>query len=485
MDLKNKNASQFDEMSMDDLMNLKVNVPRVGQKVKARVVKILDEGRLLLLDLNAQTEGRIYLEQYTKKPVNSFKELGIKVGDEVTAEIKKVQDDPALILLSRLGLVSEEHLSELEDALKNETIITTKVKSSNKGGLVLGYHSYELFLPKSLLDHELYEKREELTGTDLEVVVSEIKPSRGRNRKPNIIASRKPIFEAERQAAYEERMELRLEELDKINTGDILVGTIEKLEPHAATVKFEHVMGLLRISQVSHYRIDKLEDVLSIGDEVRVKVIKKEGNRLDLSVKALLPTPFEEFAATHKVGDKVTGKVVQKLPFGLRIEVARDVVGLLHRSEYSWNPNDNFDAHVVHGDQVDLVIIQIDKKRERINLSKKALEDNPWKNVTIRREQITDAKILKFTESHVVVEVQGVEGTIANDEMGLEKGRPEEYFAVGDVLEAVAIKVDRRSWLLELSLKRVQEIAARQEVQKHLAEQDDESGITIGEILNK
>ncbi len=129
MDLKNKNASQFDEMSMDDLMDLKVNVPRVGQKVKARVVKILDEGRLLLLDLNAQTEGRIYLEQYTKKPVNSFKELGIKVGDEVTAEIKKVQDDPALILLSRLGLVSEEHLSELEDALKNETIITITLMS--------------------------------------------------------------------------------------------------------------------------------------------------------------------------------------------------------------------------------------------------------------------------------------------------------------------------------------------------------------------
>ncbi|MGI6787634.1 MAG: S1 RNA-binding domain-containing protein [Acholeplasmataceae bacterium] len=484
MDLKNKKKSQFDEMSMDDLKDIKVNVPRVGQRVTARVVEIIED-KLLLLDLHAQTEGRIYLEQYTKKEVESFSELGVEVGDMVTAEIKKVQDEPALILLSRLSMVSEEYLLELEEALKNETIITAKVKAANKGGLVLNYHTYELFLPKSLLDHELYEKRDELINTDLEVVVSEIKPARGRSRRPNIIASRKPIFEAARQAAYEERMELRLEELDAINTGDILTGTIEKLEPHAATVKFNHVMGLLRISQVSHYRIDKLEDVLSVGDEVRVKVIKKEGNRLDLSIKVLLPTPFEEFTATHKVGDKVVGKVFQKLPFGLRIEVAKDVIGLLHRSEFSWNPNDNFDAFVTHGDEVELAIIQIDKKRERINLSKKALEDNPWKNVTIRRHEITEAKILAFKENHVLVEVQGAEGTIANDEMGLEKGRPEEYFAVDDVLEAVATKVDRRQWILELSVKQVKEIAARQEYQKHIDEQDDEGGMTIGEILDK
>ena len=478
MDLKKKEKSQFDEMSMEDL---KVNVPRQGERVSARVVGVEDE--LIYLDLHAQTEGRIYLNEFTKKPVSSFHELGIKEGDMVTAEIKKVQDEPALILLSRLSMVSEEHFEELEDAMKNETIITAKVKASNKGGLVLTYHTFDLFLPRSLLDHELFEIKDELIGTELEVIVSEIKPGRGRNRRPNIIVSRKPIFEAARQAAYEERMELRLAELDQINTGDVLTGTIEKLEPHAATVKFEHVMGLLRISQVSHYRIDKLEDVLSLGEEVKVRVIKKEGNRLDLSIKVLLPTPFEEFAAKHKVGDTVMGKVFQKLPFGLRIEVARDVIGLLHRSEYSWNPNDNFDAHVTHGDEVELAIIQIDKNRERINLSRKALEENPWRNVTLKRFDITKVKITEFKEDEVVIEAQGVEGVIKNEELGLEKGRPEEYHAVGDELEAVVTRVDRRGWILELSVKQVREIAARQEYQKHIEDQDDEGGITIGEII--
>lgn len=479
MDLKEKNGSQFDEMSMDDI---NFNVPRQGQRVSARVIAVEDD--LIYLDLNAQTEGRIYLNEFTKKPVKSFHELGIKVGDTVNAEIKKVQDDPALILLSRLSLLQEEHFEELEEALKEEKIITARVKDSNKGGLVLQYYAYELFLPRSLLDHELFEKKEELVGTELEVIISEIKPGRGRRARPNIIASRKPIFEAARQAAYEERLELRQEELEEINTGDVLTGTVEKLEPHAASIKFDHVIGLLRISQVSHYRIEKLEDVLALGEEVKVKVIKKEGNRLDLSVKALLPTPFEEFVQTHKVGDTVTGKVFQKLPFGLRIEVARDVIGLLHKSEYSWNPNDNFDAFVTHGDEVELVIIQIDKKRERINLSKKSLEENPWRNVTLKRFEVTNVKIVEFKEEHVVVEAQGVEAIIKNDELGLEKGRPEEYYAVDDVLEAVVTRIDRRQWALELSVKQVKEIAARQEYQKHIEDQDDEGGFTIGDIID-
>ena len=478
MDLKDKKTSQFEEMSMDDLT---VFIPRIGQRVNAEVVLV--EDTLLYLDLNAQTEGRIYLNEFTKKKVESFHELGIKVGDIVTAEIKKVQDDPALILLSRLSMVSEEHFEELEEALKTEQTITAKIKGSNTGGLVLTYHTYELFLPKSLLDHDLYDKRDEIVGQDLEVVVSEIKPGRGRNRRPNIIVSRKPIFEAARQAAYEERMELRKDELDTINTGDVITGTVEKLEPHAATVKFEHVMGLLRISQVSHYRIDKIEDILSLGEEVTVKVIKKEGNRLDLSVKALQPTPYEEYVSQHSVGDTVTGKVIEKTVYGIKIEVARDVVGLLHRSQYSWNPNDNFAAHVTYGDEIELAIMSVEPKKRRISFSRKALVENPWRNVNLRRNDIVKGKILEFHEEHIVLEVQGVEGIVKVEELGLEKGRPEDYYAVGDELEAVVIRIHPAKWEMELSVKQVKEIAARKEYRKHMENQDEDSGITIGEII--
>ena len=129
MDLKKKDKSQFEEMSMEDL---KVFIPRAGQRVTAEVIAI--EDNLLYLDLQAQTEGRIYLNEFTKKKVDSFHELGIKVGDMVSAEIKKVQDDPALILLSRLSMVSEEHFEELEDALKTAEVIKAKVDGFNSGG---------------------------------------------------------------------------------------------------------------------------------------------------------------------------------------------------------------------------------------------------------------------------------------------------------------------------------------------------------------
>lgn len=477
MDLKDKKKSQFADMMEDT----KINIPRQGQKVTAKVLKV--EDNLIYLDLHAATEGRMYLDQYTKKNVETFHELGVKEGDLVTAEIKKVQDDPALILLSRLSLLKEEHFEELEDALKSKEHIKTKIKGANKYGLLLDFKGQELFLPRSLLDHELYNKRDEIIGDELEVIVESISKGRGR-RKLSIIATRKPIFEAARQKAYEERQAKRQEQLDNINTGDILTGVVDRLEPHAATIKFGLVNGLLRISQVTHYRIDKIEDVLSKGDEITVKVIKKEGNRLDLSVKALVPTPFEEFAEEYKVGDTIEGKIVQKLVFGLRVEVARGVVALLHKSEYSWNPNSNFDAHVVVGDKITLKIINIDKKRERINLSKKALEENPWKNVTLRRNSITEVTLEEITEEGLKVRAQGVEAFIPVDELGLEKGRPEDYYAVGDKFEAVVTKIDRKSWSLELSVKRVKEIAAKQEVRQHIAKQKaEDTGQTIGDIV--
>ena len=123
----------------------------------------------------------------------------------------------------------------------------------------------------------------------------------------------KLFFEKERQIAYEQRLQARQNELENINTGDVVKGIVDKIEAHAATIRFDHVVGLLRISQVSHFRIEKIEDVLTLGQEIEVKVIKKEGNRLDLSMKALQKTPYEQFYQEHKVGDEVTGTVYQKI----------------------------------------------------------------------------------------------------------------------------------------------------------------------------
>jgi ribosomal protein S1 len=213
-------------------------------------------------------------------------------------------------------------------------------------------------------------------------------------------------------------------------------------------------------------------------------VIKKEGNRLDLSMKALVPTPYESFYETHKVGDTVTGAVFQKLPFGIIVEVAKDVRGLLHKNEFSWNPNDNFEAFVKIGDELTLSIIQMDPKKERIALSKKALEDNPWKNFTGKRGDVVTAKVTNVTKDGVEVEVQGATGFIHVSELSNERiGKPEDYFAVGDEVKAVITDANRDQWQLKLSIKRILEQQERASYEQYLEDDQEAETTTIGDLF--
>ena len=201
-------------------------------------------------------------------------------------------------------------------------------------------------------------------------------------------------------------------------------------------------------------------------------------------MKALLKTPYELFYDEHKVGDTVKGIVNQKLPFGIIIEVAKDVRGLLHKNEFSWNPNDNFDNVVKIGDEVTLGIISLDAKKERIALSRKILEDNPWKDVNVKRGQVIKAKVAEVSHEGIKVEVQGVLGEIPVGELSNEHiGKPEDYFAVGDEVEAIVTDARTDLWILKLSIKRVLEIQERASYEKYLESDSDNDSVTIGDLF--
>jgi small subunit ribosomal protein S1 len=453
---------------------------RQGSIVEGTVIKI--ESNTIYLDIQAQTEGKIHLDNYDKPAPDTFEGL-VQVGQKIKARVQKITDDPAQILLSRLPLLVEEKFEKIQALAESGETVKAKVRQVLEKGLILSYMENEVFLPYSLLDFELVKDKDSLKGKTLEIQIIEA-TSKGRNKR--IVASRKAIFERERQEAYEQRLQARQDELETINTGDVIKGVVDKIEAHAATIRFDHVVGLLRISQVSHFRIEKIEDVLTLGQEVEVKVIKKEGNRLDLSMKALQKTPYEVFYETHKVGDTVTGTVFQKLPFGIIVEVAKDVRGLLHKNEFSWNPNDNFESYVKIGDEVTLSIIQLDLKKERIALSKKSLEDNPWKNVSLRRGEVVSAKIIEVSKEGVKVEVQGAEGEIAASELAVEKiNKPEDYFAVGDVVNAVVTEVSKDTWTLKLSIRRILEQAEREQYEQYLEDDEKDQNPTLGDLFGE
>jgi small subunit ribosomal protein S1 len=457
---------------------MEFNLLKVGQIVEGVVIKV--EENTIYLDIQDRTEGKIHLDNYDRPAPESFFGL-VKIGQKVKAKVQKITDEPAQILLSRLPLLIEEKFEKIQVLVESGETVKARVKQILEKGLVLNYMDNEVFLPFSLLDFDLVKEKDTLKGKTIEVQIIEAS-QKGRSKR--IVASRKAIFEKERQQAYESRIQARQTELDQINTGDVLKGIVDKIEVHAATIRFEHVVGLLRISQVSHYRIDKIEDVLTVGQEIDVKVIKKEGNRLDLSMKALIKTPYEIFYETHKVGSTVTGKVFQKLPFGIIVEVAKDVRGLLHKNEFSWNPNDNFENYVKIGDEITLSIIQLDQKKERIALSKKSLMDNPWKNVTIKRGDIVAAKIISVSKDGVKVEVQGVEGEIPANELSNEKiGKPEDFFAVGDEVQALVTEASKETWSLKLSIRRILEKAERASFEQYLEDGEKNETTTLGDLF--
>jgi small subunit ribosomal protein S1 len=451
-------------------------VIRPGQIVEGEVISV--KPNVIYVDIKAQAEGIIYLSSYDKPAPTDFTQI-IKVGDKVKAKVSRVseRDDSFEILLTRLPLLNEKKYDLIEEAYKEKTELTTTVKSFNEKGLILNYDDVEIFLPFTLLDFELKEKKESLKGTELNVLIEEYKPG----RRPKIIATRKPIYERLRQEAMEKRQQERQAELDQINTGDILEGTVESFETHAAFVRFKHVSGMLRISQVSHYRIDKIEDALKKGDKVTVKVIKKEGNRLDLSMKALQKTPYQAYIDEHKVGETVKGKIVSKLPFGVLVELARDVKGLLHKNEYSWNPKDNFDAYLKIGDEIEVVIISKDAKKEKIALSKKAIEHNPWAGLSLRVGEEIDVRVESVTKDGLNISFESVDGFIPANEASLEKINIMDHFNHGDVVRAMVTEFSRENWVLKLSIRRLQEREQRAHFEKYLNE-DQSENVTLGDL---
>ena len=457
---------------------MEFNMLKVGQIVEGTVVKV--EHNTIYLDVQYTTEGKIHLDNYDKPAPETFVGF-IKEGQKVKAKVQKITDEPSQILLSRLPLLLEEKFDQIATIAESGETVKATVRKILDKGLILYYLSNEVFLPYSLLDYDLLKDKEALQGKTLEIQIIEA-TRKGRSKR--IVGSRKVVFERERQEAYEQRLVDRQAELETINTGDVLKGTVDKIEKHAATVRFEHVVGLLRISQVSHHRIEKIEDNLELNQEVEVKVIKKEGNRLDLSMKALEDTPYEKFYKQHKVGDEVTGTVFQKLPFGIIVEVSKDVRGLLHKNEFSWNSNDNFENYVKIGDEITLSIVQMDAKKERIALSKKALEDNPWKNFTKKRNDIVKAVVTSVSKDGIEVEVEGATGFIHVSELSNEKiGKPEDYFAIGDEVKAIITDANRANWELKLSIKRVLERAERASYEQYLEDDQEAETTTIGDLF--
>ena len=447
-------------MGFDGEKNL--YIPRVGDVVTGTVINVTDSE--VLVDIDYTCEGVMYKDHATTEKVDSLKEV-FQEGDLVKVKVAQFKrgDDSDSLLLSRKDIIHKEKRDKFRNELEVDKDITFKVKKSVKGGLVLDYNGVDAFLPESLiaLKGDTTDKND-LVGTEVVARIIEIEQ---KGRYERIIVNRKQI-------QFEALKETQKAEFETIELDQVLTGKVTKITEFGAFVSLgQYTEGLVHISEVSHYRVKKVEDYLEAGQEVQVKVIKIKGKRISLSIKALLGTPWDEFIAEYKVGDKVTGTIVRKMQYGILVEVKKEIVGLLNKFDFSWNPDENLAGEVEVGDTLELQITSINKHKQQFSLSKKHLSYNPWADLKFKRGELVSAQVLRIEEKGAIMEVEGVEAFLPIGDIS-----GEHINNVGDVLKleqivtAEVTDFNPRRWKMSLSMKSIQERKNRKEYDKQLSE---------------
>ncbi len=466
--------------------DFKINELKVGDIVDGTVFRVTDNE--VNLDLGHIYEGTIYKNQYTYKDVTSLTEL-VAVGDVIQATVKKIDEEHQVVLLSRKDIIARElekeketkFLEFVEEFNAGKTVVEGKVKLAVKVGLILEYNEFEMFMHESQVDFGSVNLNDYI-GKTLEVKISEVDA-----KKQKIKVSRKALLIAKER-------ENRKDEFETLTEGQIIKCKVIDIKEFGAIVSLEYNQALLPISELAHYRVESVDSILKIDDELEVKIIevtrKKGKNRIRVSLKALAKTPFELYDEEFNRGSTVIGKVVNKLPFGLIIELAKGVNGLLHNNEISWNPNDNFKASVVVGDEMEVQILEINSTKQRVSLSKKYLEDNPWGKVTVKRGDTVTGIVTEIIPSKgFSVAIQGVDAFLSAELVSeVIHGKLEDMLTVGEEIEVKIIKCYPREWVLEVSAVDVTRDRERKEFDKYILTQE-KSKVTLGDlfkdILNK
>ena len=448
---------------------------KVGQVVTGEVIGI--HGKELVLDIKQFAEGHMYINEYDPS-LDSFAGV-VNVGDKVECVVMKISenDSHSAIYLSRLPLIKRDNNNQMDALCNSNEVIKVKFTKNVGRGLVGSYLGNEVFVPANQVDMEEV-NLDEFVGKTLEVKLIE-----HNERRRQYVASRRELLYLELKAQ-------KASELATFVAGNTVTGVVSKIDNNlGAFVKFEHNQGLIRLRELSHIPFKEVSEVVNVGDTVTVKVLKVEGNKIDLSLKALVKTPYEVYAESHKSSEVVTGKIVQKLPFGAIVELAPHVTGLLHVNEISWNPNDNSLASMKIGQEVSPAIINIDSKKERIGLSLKVLIDNPWARVKAERGDTVKATVTGIVAGrHLTVSTLGVDGIIDIKEVPMKEksSKLEDYYSVGDEVDAVISYIDTRQWKLELSIKRFTSRIEREQFEEYMKkEEEKETAITLGDLFKE
>ncbi|QTH64237.1 30S ribosomal protein S1 [Psychrosphaera ytuae] len=418
---------------------------RPGSIVKGTIVSI--ERDLVLVDAGLKSESAIPAAQFK----NHAGELEVSVGDEVDVALDSIEDGFGETILSREKAKRYEAWVRLEKACEEEEIVKGLISGKVKGGFTVEVEGIRAFLPGSLVDVRPIRDTSHLEGKELEFKV--IKLDQKRN---NVVVSRRAVIETENSA---EREQL----LASLEEGSEVKGIVKNLTDYGAFVDLGGLDGLLHITDMAWKRVKHPSEIVAVGDEIDVKVLKfdKEKNRVSLGLKQLGSDPWGDIAGRYPEGSRLKGRVTNLTDYGCFVEIEDGIEGLVHVSEMDWTNKNIHPSKVVSlGDEVEVLVLEIDEERRRISLGLKQCKDNPWEvfakshnkgdRVSGNIKSITDFGIFIGLDGGIdgLVHLSDISWNVAGEEAVRE-------FKKGDEIEAVVLQVDPERERISLGVKQM------------------------------
>ena len=407
---------------------------------------IAKTARDVVINIGYKSEGIVSLNEFRYNP-------DLKVGDKVEVYVENKEDKSGQLVLSHKKARALKSWDRVNEALEKDEIIKGYIKCRTKGGMIVDVFGIEAFLPGSQIDVKPIRDYDIYVGKTMEFKVVKIN-----HEYKNVVVSHKALIEAELE-------QQKKEIIAKLEKGQILEGTVKNITSYGVFVDLGGVDGLIHITDLSWGRVNHPEEIVQLDQKLNVAILDfdDEKKRIALGLKQLTKHPWDSLDPNLKVGDKVKGKVVVMADYGAFVEIAPGVEGLIHVSEMSWSQHlRSAQEFLKVGDEVEAVILTLDREERKMSLGMKQLRPDPWDKIEEKYPVNSKhtAKVRNFTNFGVFVEIEeGVDGLIHISDLSWTKKikHPAEFTAIGEDIEVVVLEIDKENRRLSLGHKQLEE----------------------------
>ena len=441
---KQDNYSLDERVKLDELYGKSLSTVNDLQILEGTVVS--KNNREVVVNIGYKSDGVVALSEFRYNP-------DLKIGDKVEVFIEKAEDTNGQLVLSHKRARANKSWDRVNDALNTNEVIKGYVKCRTKGGLIVDVFGIEAFLPGSQIDVKPIRDYDVYVGKTMEFKVVKIN-----NEFKNVVVSHKALIEAEIENQ-------KREIISKLEKGQVLEGTVKNITSYGVFIDLGGVDGLIHITDLSWGRINHPEEIVKLDEKIQVVILDFDDDkkRIALGLKQLSAHPWDALSTDVKIGDKVKGKVVVIADYGAFIEVAAGVEGLIHVSEMSWSQHlRSAQDFVKVGDEVEAVVLTLDRDERKMSLGMKQLTPDPWNMIMEKYAKGTrhTGTVRNFTNFGVFVELEeGVDGLVHISDLSWSKKikHPSEFCKVGDKMDVVVLEIDGENRRLSLGHKQLED----------------------------